>query len=170
MSERLFHVGKIVNTHGVQGEVRVKRMTDIDDRFNVGNVLFIKQGDSLHSLTIKSHRVHQQYDLITFEGYESIEDVESFKQAYLHVKQSQLKQLPEGRFYHHEIIGCEVVTTADEKIGVVDHILSPGANDVWVTKQPDGKEVLIPYIKDIVKQVNVDERKILIEMMEGLLD
>ncbi|HLS20436.1 MAG TPA: ribosome maturation factor RimM [Bacillota bacterium] len=170
MSETLYEVGKIVNTHGVKGEVRVIRITDFPERFNVGNTLYIKKNNNTIPLTIKSHRTHKQFDLLRFEGYERIEDVQQLMQITLHIKQSQLTPLPEGQYYYYEIIGCEVVTTEGELIGVVDHILAPGANDVWVVKRTKGKEVLIPYIKDVVKHVDITKKLITIELMEGLLD
>lgn len=170
MSDSLYDVGKIINTHGICGEVRVIRITDFDDRFDVGNTLYVEYNNDLIPLTIEGHRKHKQYDLLHFQGYDRIEDVERFKNTYLKINEEQLTELNEGEFYYHEIIGCEMVTTNGKLVGNIDHILSPGANDVWVVKQDDGKELLIPYIKDIVKQVNVEEKKVIIEPMEGLLD
>lgn len=170
MAETLFEVGKIVNTHGVKGEVRVLRITDFPERFNVGNTLYIKKNNNLVPLTITSHRVHKQFDLLRFEGYERIEDVQQLMQTTLYIKQSQMTPLPEGEYYYYEIIGCEVVTTEGDSIGIVDHILAPGANDVWVVKRPKGQEALIPYIKDVVKYVDIEKKLITIELMEGLLD
>lgn len=170
MSEKLFEVGKIVNTHGVKGEVRVVRITDFSERFNIGNTLYIKHVDKLLPLTITNHRRHKQFDLLHFSGYETIDDVQPLINQTLYIKEEQLTPLPEGEYYYYEIIGCEVITTEGESIGVVDHILAPGANDVWVVKRPDGKEALIPYIDDVVKQVDVQNKLITIELMEGLLD
>lgn len=170
MNEDMYNVGQIINTHGIGGEVRVFRITDFDDRFDIGKTLYIEKNDELIPLTIDGHRKHKQYDLLHFKGYHTIEDVEPFKGAYLKIKGDQLLKLPEDEYYYHEIIGCIVITTSGENVGKIDHILSPGANDVWVVKQNDGKEILIPYIKDIVTQVNVEEKKVMIEPMEGLLE
>lgn len=170
MQEPMYKVGKIVNTHGIKGEVRVFRMTDIEDRFKVGNKLYIDLKGQTKSLIIDRHRKHKEYDLLHFEGLNHIEDVEPFKNKYLKITKNQLATLDEGQFYFHEIIGCEVWTTTDEKIGIIDHILSPGANDVFVAKQNDGKEVLIPHIKDVVKRVCVEQKIVIIEPMEGLLE
>jgi 16S rRNA processing protein RimM len=95
--------------------------------------------------------------------------VEKFRDGILKVPESQLGSLDEGEFYYHEIIGCLVATTKGEEIGKISEILSPGANDVWVVKGKGGKEILIPYINDVVKKVDVSEKVILIEPMEGLL-
>lgn len=171
LKSKLYTVGKIVNTHGVQGEVRVIKMSDYEDRFEVGGTLYLIRDnmDPLH-LTIVGHRIHKQFDLIKFDKLSNINDVESFKNGYLKVKEEQLPELAENEFYYHEIIGCYMYTTEGDKIGVISSVLSPGANDVWIVERPKGKDVLIPYIKDVVKNVDVTEKKVIIEVMEGLLD
>ncbi len=169
--EKWFNVGKIVNTHGIKGELKVLSMTDFpEERYQKGNelTLFI-EGKEPKSLTIASYRKHKNFDLLMFEGYSDINEVEGFKQGILKVDESQLQDLDEGEFYFHEIIGCVVRTTSGEELGVVKEILSPGANDVWVVKAPRGKEHLIPYIEDIVKKVDIAQKEIIIEPMEGLL-
>ena len=170
MTERLYNVGKIINTHGIDGEVRVFRISDFDDRFAIGKTLYVENNNQLIPLIIEGHRKHKQYELLHFKNYDRIEDVEPFKGTYLKIKEDQLTNLQEGEYYYHEIIGCQVFTTDGAELGKVDHILSPGANDVWVIKQEHGKELLIPYIKDIVKKVDIDDKKVIIEPMEGLLE
>ncbi|GAT42148.1 16S rRNA processing protein RimM [Listeria monocytogenes] len=92
------------------------------------------------------------------------------KEGVLKIKEAQLTDLEENEFYFHEIIGCIVVTTDGEELGEITEILTPGANDVWVVKGSDKKEKLIPYIADVVKEININDKKITIEVMEGLLD
>ncbi|MGM0750405.1 MAG: ribosome maturation factor RimM [Bacillota bacterium] len=170
--EKWFKVGKIVNTHGVKGEVKIVSTTDFpEERYQKGNTLYLFQGQNSEpiSLVIKSHRNHKSFDLLTFEGYENINEVEKFKEGILKVQEDQLQDLEEGEYYFHEIVGCKVVTTEGEELGTIKEILSPGANDVWVVKGQRGKEHLIPYIEDIVKTVDIDKQLITIEPMEGLL-
>jgi 16S rRNA processing protein RimM len=170
--EKWFNVGKIVNTQGIKGEVRVISTTDFpEERYKKGNVLFLflPKIDKPVQLTIKSHRKHKNFDLLLFEGYENINEVEKFRDGVIKVPESQLGELDEGEFYFHEIIGCLVFTKNGEEIGKVTEILTPGANDVWVVKGKKGKEILIPYIDDVVKKVDLKEKIILIDPMEGLL-
>ncbi|MFD0771066.1 ribosome maturation factor RimM [Bacillus sp. CGMCC 1.60114] len=167
-----FNVGKIVNTHGVRGELRVISRTDFpEERYKVGNTLYIWQEKGTEPLAVKvtSHRQHKSFDLLTFEGYNNVNEVEQLKGSLLKVPEEQLGELPEGEYYYHEIIGCTVVTEDGETIGTIKEILSPGANDVWVIKQPKGQDVLIPYIEEVVLQVNIDEKLVTIQVMEGLL-
>ncbi|MDQ0227630.1 ribosome maturation factor RimM [Metabacillus niabensis] len=173
MSEKWFNVGKIVNTHGIRGEVRVISKTDFaDERYQPGNTLYIFKEGSQEPIkvVVESHRVHKNFDLLTFEGMHSIQDVEQFKGSLLKVDENQLSELDEGEYYFHEIIGCNVYTDNGEEIGTIREILATGANDVWVVKRKVGKDLLIPYIDEIVKEIDIDEKKIIITPMEGLLD
>ncbi|WP_066289119.1 ribosome maturation factor RimM [Bacillus sp. FJAT-29937] len=170
--EKWFNVGKIVNTHGIRGEVRIISKTDFaDERYKSGNrlYLFMPQSKSPLELTVNSHRTHKNFDLVTFDGYNNINQVENMKGGILKVPESQLSALDEDEFYYHEIIGCTVTTKDGEEIGKISEILSPGANDVWVIKGKGGKEILIPYIEAVVKEVNVKEKMVIIDPIEGLL-
>lgn len=170
--EKMYKVGKIVNTHGLMGEVRVISTTDFAaERYVPGNILYYvpKTGGSAQPLTIKSHRQHKTFDLLTFEGYMGINQVEHLKEGVLKVTESQLQPLEENAYYFHEIIGCTVVTTEGETLGEIKEILTPGANDVWVVETAAKKEILIPYIADVVKTIDIPTKTITIEVMEGLL-
>lgn len=167
----MYNVGFIVNTHGLKGEVKVKQITDFIERFNVGNKVYIEGEDgSYESLQIDSCRQQKQMLILHFKEYNSLETVEWMKGKKLLIKKEQQTPLPEGEYYYHEIIGCTVFSTDGEEIGIIDHILAPGANDVWVAYDQNDKEILIPYIDDVVKEVDVAKKKIIIEVMEGLID
>lgn len=168
-----FNVGRIVNTHGIRGEVRVLSTTDFEEeRFAVGNRLaaFKKDDKKPTWVTIESVRRHKNFILLTFEGMDNINMVEPFKEGLLKVTKDQMTDdlLQENEFFFYEIIGCEIVSEEGEKIGVVSDILQTGANDVWVVKGAK-KEHYIPYIEDIVKEINVDDKRIVIHVMDGLL-
>ncbi|MBB6443820.1 ribosome maturation factor RimM [Bacillus benzoevorans] len=170
--EKWFNVGKIVNTHGIRGEVRVISKTDFpEERYKKGNTLFLFMPDRKEPvpLTVQSHRVHKNFDLLTFAGYDNINQIEPFKGGILKVPESQLGQLDEDEFYFHEIIGCTVFTDEGVEIGKVKEILTPGANDVWVVKGSGGKEQYIPYIADVVTEIDIENKKITITPIEGLL-
>lgn len=169
--EKMYIIGEIVNTHGVKGEVRIKQITDFDERFDAGSTVYLKnKANEYSALTIATSRLHKNLFLVRFEQYSTLDEVEKLKGLSLYIKEDQLTELSPGEFYYHEIIGCTVYSTEDELIGKVDSILAPGANDVWVVKTEDGKEHLIPYIADVVKEVDVGNKRITIEIMEGLLD
>ena len=169
-----FNVGRIVNTHGVRGEVRILSTTDFEEeRFVVGNRLaaFKKNDKKPTWVTIQSVRRHKNFILLTFEGMNNINLVEPFKEGMLKVTKDQMEEdlLDENEYFYHDIIGCTVVSEEGETIGEVKDILQTGANDVWVVKGVKGKEQYIPYIEDVVKDINIDEKVITIHVMEGLL-
>lgn len=168
-----FNVGKLVNTHGIKGEVRIVSRTDFaDERYEVGNklYLFLPNETDPVEVVVESRRVHKSFDLVKFEGFHNVNEVEKFKGAIVKVPEEQLGELEADEFYFHEIIGCKVISIeSDEELGTIKEILTPGANDVWVVKGKGGKEILIPYIEQVVKEVNIKEKTVKILPMEGLL-
>ncbi|MFC7392529.1 ribosome maturation factor RimM [Scopulibacillus cellulosilyticus] len=167
-----FYVGKIVNTHGIRGEVRVISDTDFpEERFAPGETLYISRfkGAEHEPVIVEGHRKHKQFDLLKFEELDNINDVEPLKGSHLYVSKDQLAPLEANAFYYHEIIGCDVVTDKDKHLGVIKEILSPGANDVWVVKT-NGKDILLPYIEDVVKAVDVENKKVTVHLISGLID
>ena len=167
-----FNVGKIVNTHGIRGEVRVISSTDFpEERYAVGNKLSLFKSDSKTPivLTVASHRRHKNFDLLTFEGYLTIEMVQGFRDGILKVSENQLSELEGNEYYFHEIIGCTVNGTDGQEIGVITDILQTGANDVWTVKPASGKDHYIPYIEDVVKDIDIENKKITIDVLDGLL-
>lgn len=171
MEEKMFTVGKIINTHGIRGDLKVLRVSDFEERFEIGNTLFLVTDEKVvRELEIDGHRIHKGFDLVHFKGLDNINDVEHFKGSALKIKESQLTELDENEYYYHEIIGCEVFTTDGVSIGQIKEILAPGANDVWVVKQAKGKDILIPYIEEVVREIDVAAKRIVIQPMEGLLE
>ncbi|WP_096435432.1 ribosome maturation factor RimM [Alteribacter populi] len=166
------NVGKIVNTHGIRGEVRVISRTDFpEERYQPGANLYIQlEGGQREPVTVASHRTHKQFDLLSFDGLANVNDVEKYKGSLLQVSGEDTPSLEEGEYLYNEIIGCNVKTTEGEAVGVIKEILSPGANDVWVIQRKGAKDALIPYIDSVVKQIDLEQNVVTIELMEGLID
>lgn len=165
-------VGKIVNTHSLKGEVKVISSTDFEEqRFEKGTELLITRGKQVvKEVTVESYRTHKNNLLVKFVGIDSIEEAEKLKNLQIKIDSDNIGELEENEFYFHEIIGCEVFDENGKSLGEISEILTPGANDVWVIKSQNGKEILIPYIEDVVKKIDVENKKIDIEVMEGLID
>ena len=170
--EQYFSVGTIVNTQGLKGEVRVISVTDFaKERYKKGSVLTLFQdGKAPIELTVKSHRKHKNFDLLTFEGKDRIEDVEIYKGGTLKITSEAMHDLGEEEFYFHEIIGLEMKLESGESLGKVKEILPLGSNDVWVVKREGKKDLLLPYIKDVIKEVNVAEGYAVATPLEGMLE
>ncbi|KRL68405.1 ribosome maturation factor RimM [Companilactobacillus versmoldensis] len=171
MTDKLFRVGKIVNTHGIKGEVRVIAITDFpQERFSAGSKLFLKTNNGTKEFTIESSRKHKSFTLLKFKGYDNINDVEQYKNAELFTTDEVKPELADGEFMYNQIIGLKVVDQQLGEIGTVTEIMELGANDVWVVKSPKYDEVLVPYIKDVVKKVDLDKKTIQVDLPDGLID
>ncbi|QIL46517.1 ribosome maturation factor RimM [Vagococcus coleopterorum] len=167
-----YNVGKIVNTQGLRGEVRVISKTDFaEERYKVGNVLFLfQESKNPVKLKIRSHRKHKNFDIVAFEDHPSINDIEKYRDGILKIPATELHDLDDNEFYYHEIIGLEVVEEDGTLVGKIKEILSPGANDVWVVQRQGAKDALIPYIESVVKTIDLEAGKVTVEIPEGLLD
>ena len=167
-----FNVGKIVNTQGLQGEMRVLSVTDFaEERFKKGNILalFDKKDQFVMDVEIASHRKVKNFDIIKFKGMYHINDIEKFRDFSLKVAEEDLSDLEDGEFYYHEIIGLEVYEN-DVLLGTIKEILQPGANDVWVVKRKGKRDLLLPYIPPVVLGIDIEQGRVDVEIPEGLDD
>lgn len=157
-------VGRILTTLGVRGKLKVKIETDFPQRFSPGVTVYINR----QPITINSTEWHRGNLVIKLDSVDSIENAQKLCGKTLEIPQSQLQPLPEGQYYHFQLIGLEVWTTHGERLGKVNEILTAAGNDNYVVHGPKG-EVLIPAIEDVIKSVDLDKRRITIEPIEGLL-
>jgi|SRR5699024_2534647 len=164
------NVGKIVNTHGIKGEVRVQSITEHpDERYQVGSKLAIEINKNEHlPVTVSTHRVHKNFDLLTFEEFSSINDVEKFKSKMLQIDEKLLPELEEGVYYENEIIDSIVLDEEENEIGCLKEILFMPANDVWVVERPGKKDLLLPFIESVILKVDTQKKEITVHVLEGL--
>lgn len=171
--ENYFKVGTIVNTHGIRGEVKILAITDFaDERFKKGAELQVETKDGFVPFKVQSSRLHKNMWLVLFEGVNNINDIEKYKthDVYVYVYGDARETLGDDEYYYDEIIDSRVFDLDGNDIGVVSEIMTTGANDVWVVQRPGQKDALIPMIDDVVKDVDVDNKRITIDALEGLLD
>ena len=163
-------VGRIVNTHGIKGEVRIQSLTDHpEERYREGSELVIELDDGNYQpVTVKTHRVHKSFDLLTFEEFTSINEVEGFKNKMLQVDEASLPELEEGEYYINQIIGANVYDEADQFIGTLKEIMLLPANDVWVVKRSNKEDLLLPHIDSVILNVDIEHQKITVHVLEGL--
>lgn len=166
--EELFNVGKIVGTHGIKGEIKVSSITDFEDeRYKVGNTLYIE--DIEHPAVIESVRIHKGLFLIKFDIIVDLTMAEKLKGKTLKGTHDRT-ELADREFYYSDIVGLNVVDQNLGELGKISEILSPGANDVWVVKSKKYKEILIPYIKQVVLDVDLNKEVVTVDLPEGLID
>lgn len=177
MAEKWYTVGKLVNTHGIRGEVKIWPQTDFPEvRFAKGSVLTLvdeEKGGTSFTVEVVSSRLQKNVYVVKLKGFDNINDIEKYKGWTLKVSEDDLVDLPEDEYYYHQIIGCTVVTDEGEELGEVTEILSPGANDVWVVKGKDSggraREVLLPVIDEVLLNVDVAAKVIKVKLLEGLI-
>lgn len=160
-------IGVLVNTHGLKGEVKVKPMTDFPDiRFQKGNTINIQYQNTLLPVTIKQVREQKDLLLITFEGYDDINQVEPWKGSILSIDESQLHELEEDEAYYFELQDCEVYDNENQLLGTVSEVIETGANAVLRVRGE--REYLIPYVKAFITDFDAEAKRITVKMVEGL--
>lgn len=161
-------VGKLRRPHGVHGEIIMDVYTDFPERLRPRMQLYA--GESRQPLTLTHRRWHQDSLLVTFEGYSTPEGVGELRNLVLYLPSEELPSLPEGEYYHHQLIGLDVVDEAGDLLGRVSEILETGANDVLVVLPETGREILLPFIDEVLLDINLPERRIRVHLLPGILD
>lgn len=166
--EELIAIGQITSPCGVRGEVRVYPLTDFPERFETTDSVFVCKEMICQLYRIKKVRFLKGMVVIQFAECSTRQDAEALRNAYLKVEQQRLVKLPPGHYYVHEIIGLRVQDITGCFLGIVRDVLRTGSNDVYVVQRSEGEDILVPAIKEIVKDIDLKVGQILIERREGL--
>jgi 16S rRNA processing protein RimM len=159
-------IGKILSPHGVKGEVKVEPLTDYPERFYRTKVVW---AEAVHAnLEIETIREHQELFLIKFKDVGNRDQAEILTNSYLKIEPEQVMQLPPDRFFHFQIIGLQVVDHRGNLLGKISEILETGANDVYVVKRENKKDLLIPALKSIVQEIDLKENRMVVKLPAGL--
>lgn len=161
-------VGVITQTHGIKGEVKVFPTTDDANRFKKLKEVIMDNGRERLNLEIEGVKFFKQYAILKFKGFDSINDIEKYKSAKLYIKREQAVPLKKDEYFIADLIDMEVVTEDEEHFGVVKDVLVTGANDVYVVTRDDGTEVLLPAIKECVRNIDMEQGRITVHIMDGL--
>lgn len=167
--DELVAVGRITGVHGIRGEVKVESLTDFPERFDAGGrLLLVSPAGKTGQVKILQSRFHKDRYLLLLDGVADRNAAEELRGSYLKIDEDDIKELPEGRYYHHELTGLAVVTEVGEKLGKVTGIVQTGSNMILEVRG-GGREVLIPFIDDVILNVDLDGGTITIHPMPGLL-
>lgn len=166
----LITIGRVLKTHGVKGELRIEPLTDHPGRFSGLKRVFITspRGKELQC-TVLSVRYLDGKPLISFAGYETPEKARELNGSLVQVPEEEAVPLPEGQYYWFELIGMEVESESGEKLGRITDIFETGSNDVYVMRSGK-KEIYLPATKEVIREVDRKSRRMVIHVMEGLLD
>ena len=168
--ENTLRVGVITTTHGIKGEVKVFPTTDDAKRFLDLKRIYLDTGKELLSLEIEGVKFFKQFVILKFKGINSINDIEKYKNKDLLIDREDAVELEEGEFFIPDLIGLSVITEDGTPFGTLQDVMETGANDVFIVETLDKKEVLLPYIDDCVKKIDLAEQTIMVHIMKGLLD
>lgn len=168
--ENLLRVGVISSTHGVKGEVKVYPTTDDAGRFNNLKKVILDTGREQMDLEIQGVKFFKNMVILKFKGYDSINEIEKYKGKDLLVTRDQAVELGPDENFIVDLIGLRVITEDGNEFGTLTDVIKTGANDVYEVKTTEGKEVLLPAIRECVLKVDLKEKTVTVHIMDGLLD
>ena len=168
--EDLLQVGVITSTHGIRGEVKVFPTTDDPKRFRKLKQVILDTGKEQLEMEIASVKFFKNQVIVKFKGIDDINDVEKYRKAGLFVTRENAVPLAENEYFIADLIGMHVINEDGTFTGTLKDVIETGANDVYVVLCEDGREVLIPAIKDCILSVSIDENIMKVHLLDGLLE
>ena len=163
-------IGQIVNTFGIKGEVKVKPFTDDIKRFDKLKKVNIEQKNSKQEYEIENIKYHKDMVILKLKGIDQIEQAELLRNSYLKIDRNEEEPLEENTYYIVDLLGLSVYTEEGILLGILDDIYNTGSNDIYVVKDSLGKQTLLPAIQDVIKEIDIENQKIIVHVMKGLLD
>ena len=167
--EKYLEVGQIVSTYGIKGFVKVNPFTDEMSRFEELKNVYIVRKDSMKNVKIEEVKYSKNQVLLKIEGINTIEEAEKYRNCILKIDRKDAKKLPEGTYFIADLLDSEVYTEENEYLGKVDDIFPTGSNDVYVIKNDLGKQILLPGIGSVIKDIDIENKKITVHLLEGLI-
>ncbi len=167
--DNYLRVGVISSTHGIRGEVKVYPTTDDLERFRSLKQVYLDTGKEYIELEIEGVKFFKQQAILKFKGFDNINDIEKYKGKDLLVTRENAVKLKEGEYFIFDLIGSKVITEEGDSLGELTEVMTTGANDVYIVKTPQGKEILLPYIKECILDIDATNKVIKVHIMPGLL-
>ncbi len=162
-------IGQIVNTFGIKGMVKVKPFTDDIRRFDELKTVYVEKNNNQTEYEIEEVKYHKDMVLIKFKGIDKVVQAEMLRNSYLTVSRDSVEKLEEGRYYIVDLLGLEVYTDEQVLLGTLEDIFNTGSNDIYVVKDKQGKQILLPAIQDVIKQIDIENKKIIVHLLPGLI-
>ncbi|MEW6771362.1 MAG: ribosome maturation factor RimM [Bacillota bacterium] len=169
MNPEFVTIGKIVAPHGHRGAIRILPLTDFPERFFQMDTVTVFNGTERKDYVIESAGRHQRFILMKLAGINDMNAAERFRGALLQVPRAEVVPLPPGRYYVFEIVGLEVWSEEGTYLGKVSAVLETGANDVYSVQSPEGREILVPALREVVRKIDVAGNRMVVRLPEGLL-
>ena len=167
--QEYLEIGQIVNTFGVKGMVKVNPFTDDITRFDKLKKVYICKKASMEEVEIEEVKYHKNMVLLKIKGINDMNQAEKCKGLYLKIHRKDAIKLPKDTYFIADLLGLEVYTDEGVLLGKVDDIYNTGSNDIYVVKDELGKQVLLPGIKEVLKDINLSKEKIIVHLIKGLI-
>jgi len=169
-ADKALRIGVVVTTHALKGELKIFPTTDDPKRFDDLKRCFIKTRDGVHMLEPEKVRYFKQFVIIKFKGYDNINDVLTFVKKDILVNREDAVELEEGEYFICDLVGNTVMTDTGERLGILADVITSAANNVYIVKRDDGKELLIPVIPDCIVGHDTESKVTTVHLLDGLLD
>jgi len=163
-------VGQLINTHGVKGELKAIPLTDDPNRFKKLKWVYIDKNGKLDKYDIIGVKFFKQFVILKFRNVDTMDEAEKLKGLYMKVDRANAVKLPKDSFFITDIVGLSVFDENESLLGKLVDVIQTGSNDVYVVRDTDGKEILIPALKSVVKEVSIENGRISVILPKGLLD
>ena len=168
--EELLRVGVISSTHGVRGEVKVFPTTDDPERFRLLKEVLLDTGREKLSLKIQNVKFFKNMVILKFEGYDNINQIEMYRGKELWIRRDQAVEWKENEYFIADLVGLTVIDDEEKVLGTLTDVIQTGANDVYAVKLENGKEVLIPAIRQCILKVDLEAGMMKVHVLPGLMD
>ncbi len=168
--DELLQVGIITSTHGVRGEVKVYPTTDDARRFKRLKEVILDTGKEKLTMEVEDVKFFKQMVILKFKGIDTLNDVEGYRQKSLYVTRANAVRLSKDEYFVADLIGINVFDEENNQLGTLEDVLSTGANDVYEIKLLNGKELLLPAIKQCILKVDVEQSYMQVHVLDGLME
>ena len=168
--EKYLEIGQIVNTFGIKGQVKIVPFTDDITRFDELKEIYVEKKNELKLFQIEQVNYKKNMVILKLKGIETVEEAEKLRNCYLKIDRKDAKKLPKDTYFIVDLLGLDVYTDEGKLLGRVDDIYNAGSSDIYVVKDELGKQILLPAIKDVVKEVDLENQKIIVHLIKGLVD
>ena len=169
MKQEYFEIGQIVNHFGIKGMLKVNPFTDDISQFKTLGTVLVEKNGKLLEMQIEEVKFSKNQILLKLKGIETIEEAEKYRNCYLKIAREKAKKLPKDTYFIADLIGLTVYTEEGILLGKVEHIYNSGANDIYVVKDELGKQILLPAIQDVIKQIDLKQEKMIVHLLKGLV-
>ncbi len=166
--QKLLEIGQIVNSYGIKGFLKVVPYTDDITRFDSLKTIYIEKNKKLEEMQIEEVKYHNNLVLLKLKGIDDINDTLRYKNCYIKIDRKDAVELPKNSYFIVDLIGLEVYTEEGALIGTLVDVFPTGSNDVYVVKDELGKQILLPAIGDVIKDVQLENKKMIVHLIEGL--